>query len=181
MRLILILLIAVAMATSGCFGKDDDGGDGTPTVTTPMGTTPTTSTPTGTTPGGNDTNTTPTTPMKPAPKSLCSVSFDFSQNVQPGTPPTNVATAACGSVTTGYTKAVMNLTFTPATPAALTQGVSVALMDSAGTAAATCNGPTAGAQGALSVSCEGAVMAGDYTLQFNGIGPITVSGDVMIV
>lgn len=184
MRFIPVVLIIMAAATSaGCFGKDDGKGGDPPTTTTPTGTatTPTSGpTPTGTptpTPGGNGT----TPPAKPAPKSLCTVAGTFQDNVQPGPPPTNTKSAACGAVPAGYTKAVMNVTFSSAQPAWVTEGVSIALVDSTGAAAATCEGPSAPAQSApMSVTCEGAVTAGEYTLVLTGAGNIDVAGDVQI-
>lgn len=180
MRLILILLIAVAMATSGCFGKDDDGGDGTPTVTTPAGNT-TTTTPTGTTPGGtNNTNTTPTTPAKPAPKDVCSVGFEYTDNIQAGAPPTHVTAADCGTVAAGYTKLTLNVTFNAAggAPVIAADGISVAVLDSAGTAVVTCTGPSAGPAAATVCSQEANAAPGAYTLVYNGQGNVGVSGAV---
>lgn len=179
MRLIPILLIAVALATSGCFGKDDGEGDDPPTVTTPAGNT--TTTPTGTTPTTPTVNTTPTTPAKPAPKELCAVNFDFTNNLQPAAPPTNIATADCGTVAAGYTKLTLNLTFNAASgaPVYVVNAVSVSVMDSAGTAVLTCNGPSAGQAAAVPCSQEGSAAPGAYTLQFNGQGNVVVAGNVM--
>ena len=191
MRLLAILLISVALATTaGCFGKSKEptptpatgGGTTTPTPTTGGGGTTTTPTPTMTPTTGTGGNT--TTPPKPAPKQLCTVSFDASTN-QP-TPPATTAskTADCGSVTAGYTKAALSGNFSAKTPAPvnLNQGVKVSLVDSTGAVVATCTGPSPGPMQAA-VECppaEGAVKVGVYSMLFEGFGDIQFDGVVMI-
>ncbi|HUR70258.1 MAG TPA: hypothetical protein VM370_13520 [Candidatus Thermoplasmatota archaeon] len=186
MRLITILLLTVALATSaGCFGKDK-GDDTNPTTTPTGGATPPTSTtkaPTGATPTNPTANNTPTTPPKPAPKELCAVSGSFSQNIQPGAPPTMSTTTACGAVTAGYTTATVNVTFTATSgaPVFLTNDLSLSLVDSTGAATATCTGPPPGpATAPLAVTCTGPVTVGDYSLKFQGAGDVDVTGNVMI-
>lgn len=187
MRFIPVLLISVALATaSGCFGKDDENGDGTTTTPTGTGTTPTGSgstTPTGATPtspttGGNNTGTT-----TPAPRELCAVSFNFQQNVQPGPPPTHLSTGSCGTVPAGYRTLKLMGNFTTAEPvmAIAPGGLFVDIVDAAGTAVLTCAGPSAPGP-AAPVTCDmsGAATAGDYTLAFRGQGNMAFSGTAMI-
>lgn len=180
--LLLLLILSVASATSaGCFGKDDEAPPATtPTGTTPTptGATPTGATPATPTPGGNN-----TTPPKPAPRDLCAVSFSFEQNVQPGTPPTHVTNADCGAVTAGYTTLTLNVTFSPEpaeAPIYAANGISVVVLDAAGTAVATCAGPAPGQAAVIPCSQPGAVTAGAYTLQFNGQGNVAATGTVQI-
>lgn len=182
MRSLFTLLVTVALATSaGCFGNDDEGED-TPAVTSPA-TTPAT----GTTPTGTPTNptapTNDTEPEAPAPRDVCTVGpFSFSGNVQPGAPPTETTTADCGTMAVGHTKLTLNVTFTVASgsPVVVTQGVSVSVVDSAGTNVVTCTGPGAGQAPAAPVECsmEATAAPGAYTLVYQGAGNIDVSGVV---
>lgn len=189
MRFIPVLLISVALATaSGCFGKDDENGDGTTTTPTgtgtmtptgPGGTTPTSgATPTSPTTGGNT-----TTPSKPAPRELCPVSKDFAGQT-PTPPATSVTTTGdCGAVTAGYTKIVINGNFTANTPipASVGNGIAVRVLDAAGTAVLTCQGPPPGPmQAPVPCTQEGSALAGAYTLAFDGTGAVTFTGSVTI-
>jgi len=186
MRVISILLLAVALATSsGCFGKDDPPVTTTPT--NPTGGTSTTPTgPTGATPTNPTAPTTPTTPAKPAPMQLCAPSKDFSGQLPPPPPATGPATSAgeCGTVAAGYTSVVMEGNWSAATPlpANVQQSVAVVLLDAAGTAVVTCTGPTPGEMQA-EVACApqtGAISAGAYTLRYDGSGSIQFDGTVTI-
>lgn len=191
MRFIPVLLISVALATaSGCFGKDDENGDGTTTTPTgtgtmtptgPGGTTPTSgATPTNPTSGGGNTNTTTT----PPPRELCPISTDFSQNIQPGAPPGSLTTGTCGTIPAGYKtlKLTGNFTVSGGTaPAWVTNGVWVDLVDATPAAVLTCAGPSAPGP-AATVTCDmsGAAAPGDYTLAFRGTGNIAFSGSATI-
>lgn len=178
MRFIPLLLIAVALATSGCFGNDDGEGDDPPTVTTPAGNT--TTTPTGSTPTTPTANTTPTTPAKPAPKELCTVSKDFQTQQPDPTTQTAVSTADCGTVAAGYTKLTLNVNFTVAEPLMVTNGVWVDLVDASGAAVATCAGPSApGPAAPSSCTMDATNPTGAYTLAYRGIGNIDAAGNVM--
>lgn len=180
MRVLFTLLVTVALATSsGCFGKDDEPTDVTPTPPTGTGggTTPTTPTSTPTSPTGS-TNTTPTTPMAPTPRELCAASNDYS-SMTPMPPATTAVRAAdCGTVPAGYTKLHLFGNFTAGTPP-VTGPVSVKVLDAAGATAATCSAP----QGqAADLACDnaGTAMAGAYTLEYEGTGGISFAGSVMI-
>ena len=179
MRLIPILVIlSVALATAGCFGKDDENGD-PPTNTTPR----MTPTPTGATPTATPTSATPatpTTPSAPPARELCAVSKDFASNVQPGAPPTTMSTGPCGTVPAGYTKIAINGNFTSAAPATLANAVTVKVADAAGTAVLTCAGPGPGPSAPTACTQEASVMAGDYTLIFEGGGNVMFAGSVTI-
>ena len=186
MRLIPLLLVSVSLLLAGCSKEDDpaDGGDGTNTTTTaPTGGATTTTAPTTTTPDGNS-----TTPTTPTPMELCTATKDFGPAGQPppappATPPT-ITVAPCGTVTAGYTQAVLNVTWTLATPAPVTlqSSVQVDLIDAAGTAVASCPGPAAGPQAEAPPPCtvNGAVMPGDYQLRFTGNGGVTATISVMV-
>lgn len=185
MRLIPVLLISVALATSaGCFGKDDENGGGSTTTPTPTGTTPTGpgTTPTGATPTTPTTGGNTTTPTKPAPKELCALSFSFSGNTQAGAPPTHVTTAACGSVTAGYTTLTLSGNFTAASgaPVYAAEGISVTIVDAAGTAVASCAGPSAGAAAPVACTGSGSVMVGEYSVTYNGVGNVDFAGTATI-
>lgn len=180
MRSIFILFLSLALATAsaGCFGGDDDDGGSTPPTTTPTGTTPTTPTgPTPTTP----TDPTPTTPTPAVmPRELCALTFDFQNNVQPGPPPTEVSAADCGTVPDGYRTISLNGNFTSAEPAILTQGVTVSVLDAAGTAVLSCTGPGAGPASAAECMGSATAMPGAYTIQYDGAGNIDFAGSVTI-
>lgn len=187
MRFIPVLLITVALATSsGCFGKDDDNGGGT--TTTPTGTGTTTPTGSGTTPPTGATPTSPTAggnntaPTKPAPKELCALTFSFAGNTQPGPPPTHVTSAACGAVTAGYSTITLSGNFTAASgaPVYATEGISVSIVDAAGTSVASCSGPAPGPAAAVACTGSGSVMAGDYSVVYNGVGNVDFAGTAMI-
>jgi hypothetical protein len=178
MRILLLVLVAVALATSGCFGKDD--GEGDPVVTSP--TTPTPTTPTDATPTTPTVNTTPEPPAPPPARDVCTVAFTYSNNAQPGPPPTEVTNADCGTVAAGYTQLTLNVTFNPvqASPVYVIgpTPINVVVLDSAGTAVLTCPGPAAGAAAPVPCSQSAAAAPGAYTLQFNGAGNVEVAGTV---
>lgn len=185
MRVIPILLLAVALATSsGCFGKDDEPTDATPTSptggtgttpTSPTGTTPTT------TPASPTTPTTPTTPAKPAPRELCAANKDFTQNTPDPTTQSAVSSADCGTVTAGYTKITLSGNFTAGTPPVAGPGIVVKVLDSTGAVAASCNGPPPGpVTAATACAGEGTAAAGAYTLQYEGTGSVMFAGSVQI-
>lgn len=179
---VLVLSMALATASAGCFGKDD-GDDGTnPPTPTPTGTSPTggaTPTPT-TTPTVTPT---PTTPPKPAPKELCAVTKDFSTQ-QPAPPATTItSTGTCGAVTAGYTKIAINGNFTAnaGAPVQLAEGINVKVLDAAGTAVLTCVGPpTPGQAATIACAQEVAAAAGDHSLLFEGAGTVTFTGSVTV-
>ena len=185
MRFIPVLLICVALATSaGCFGKDDENGGDPPTTTTPTGTgtTPTGATPTGTptspTADGNETM----PPVAPMPKDLCAVSKNFQENTPDPTTQQAVSVGPCGDVTTGYTRIILAGNWTSAAPLLVQQGVSVLVVDAAGTSVASCTAPGPGAM-AEPVECapnEGMAAVGTYSLEFHGTGGISFAGSVRV-
>lgn len=170
-------MLSVALATSaGCFGKDDgEDGDAPPTTTTPTTTTPVTTTPGG---AGNNTNNTPTTPVALQPLAVCTVSFNFQNNVQPGPPPTEISTADCGSVPAGYRTLALSGNFTAGTPP-VTGALTVDVLDSAGTVVATCSAPQGAMQAPVPCSNSGTAAPGAYTLRFTGVGGAQFAGEVI--
>lgn len=186
MRLIPVLLLSVALATSaGCFGKDD-GGD--PPSTTPTGTTPTTSpgtTPTGTTPTttpGGGGNTTP--PAKPAPKEVFAGTADFARppNADPNAPAP--VTANPVTVPTGYTMLTLNVTWALAqgAPVGVSGGVSVDLVDPTGAPLASCGvpqGPVPATPAACTATATIPAAGGAYGVNYVGSGTLTATISVM--
>ena len=178
---LILLLLSVALASAGCFGKED--GEDPPATTTPGGTTttPPTGTTTPTTGGaGNSTNNTNTTPPRPAARELCPVSKDFSGQ-QPAPGATTVTTAGdCGTVPAGYTQITLNGNFTSTAPALVHQGIAVRVLDAAGTAVLTCSAPAPPATSPAACTQQGPVTPGAYTLAFDGFGAVSFAGSVGI-
>lgn len=178
MRLLPLTLLVIVLTTAGCFGGDDDGGDGGNTPTPPTETTPTSPTPT--TPAsptpdeeGNET----TTPPPKAPKDVFTESHDF--QAVPEDPQNPVVTKTF-PVEEGYKKLVLNVTWT-ATPVILQEGVSVVLAGADGAALVTCAGPAAGPAPAEIPACTGEAAisaAGDYQIQYHGSGTLQAQSTV---
>lgn len=184
MRLIPILLVVALTASAGCFGKDggDDGDN--PATTTPTGTTPAgTTTPTGATPTTPTTGGNTTTPTKPLPRELCALSFDFQTNTpNPGPPPApGMTTADCGTVAAGYTTMTLAGNFTSAEPVTVANGITVTVLDAAGTAVMSCAGPGPGPAAVTACSGTGAAVAGGaYTIQYAGEGNVDFAGSIVV-
>lgn len=187
MRLIPVLLVSVALATSaGCFGKDDESGGDNPTPTTPTGTTP--ATPTGTTPTTPTAPNNDTTPAKPAPREVFSDTPTF-QNA-PAVPPdpahpTGGPTTKAFDVPAGYTKLTLNVTWALSAAAGVSSGISIAITDAAGTAIATCAGPGQGPHQSAPEPCtaEGAIPAATAATPYNAVysGSGTFTATVSVV
>lgn len=190
MRLISVLLLTVALATSaaGCFGKDDEPTDTTPT--TPTGATPTS--PTGATPttptnatGGNTT----TTPAKPAPKVIFGPQ-NIAFTPSPGAP-SNPADPSSAfppqdfpvTVPAGYTKLLLNVTWANSQPVGVSSGVSITLLDPTGAAVGSACSVGAGPVQGVPAPCtaEGAALpaGGAYILRATGGSSITASAEVV--
>lgn len=172
MRLVTLLALTVALATTaGCFGGDDESeADGTPAPSpTPTPTaTPTSPTGTNSTGDAGDTNSTgdATTPP-PQPKEIENSQFDFSSNS-----PVSPAAPKAVTVPPGFTKGNLTVTFTPSAPVSPQSGVAVTFTDSAGnafTCAAKANPMTA------AETCEalGAIAPGEGQLSYAGEGLVT--------
>lgn len=187
MRLISVLLLTVALATSaaGCFGKDDEPTDATPTTpttatpTAATGTTPTA--PTNATGSGNT-----TTPAKPAPKSLYTgtASFQSAPAPNPSDPLGHPPQTAPVDVPAGYTTLILNVTWsTGAGPGVAGSELKVNLADPTGaplgTACTAAPGPYPAAPAVCTQTVTIPATGGAYALQWSGSGTLTAAVEVV--
>ena len=188
MRTLAVLALSLAVAMTGCFGGDDDAGDttnptpvtGTPAPTGGTGTGTGNGTGTGT---GNGTGSGTTPPAPVMPKELCSVSVNFAEGTPPVPPAPVTRNVACGAVTAGYRTLALNINWTTTGPAVAQNGVTVSVLDAAGTVVATCSGPAAGPSPAAPPPCSAEgdfARTGDYTIQADGSGNIAAAIAVSI-
>lgn len=178
MRLVPLLLVSLALVMAGCSKEDDSNGGGT---TTPPTGNSTTTPPTTTTPGGNTTTppTTSATPME-----LCNKSEKFTHPPSGATPPS--VTVECGTPGAAYKMINATVTFETETPAPANPPIPVSspkvdLVDSAGTSAGSCAGPTGPVQ--APVTCEiaaAAIVPGAYSLVFSGTGNLKATVSVTV-
>jgi hypothetical protein len=175
MRLLPVLLIALALAFAGCFGKKADN---TPTdggATTPTDTTPSTSggsTPASSTPGGTDTNSTP--PAALPPKQACSATVDFTEAPSGPAAPAPPTATPC-NIDPGYTHLILNVTWALTTPAAPDpQPPSVAI----GGATCALAGPVEQSAPAV-CSKPGTATPGKMSITYGG-GPAPITATVTV-
>lgn len=188
MRLIPVLLLSVALATTaaGCFGKDDepsaDTNTTTPTGATPTGATPTGATPTSPTAGGNS-----STPTKPAPTTVFSGSASFQQPPIPADPtnPTGGPPVQhnAATVPAGYTALVLNVTWAQSTPAGVSSGLKIQIYDPTGaplgSGCSVAAGPVQGAPPACTETITIPNTGGAYDVAYSGSGTPTATVEVV--
>lgn len=172
MRLVPVLLIALALSFAGCFGKksDDAGtGDGTtPTDTSPTTSTPAGSTPVSSTPAGGNTTGGGTTPLAPKDVKSGTVTWPTDCNSSPA--------ATCPStaftVDAGYTMLNFTVTWSCANgaPACASNGATLAAGSLSCQAPASISTQSTPAE--LKCVKTGAAVAGKVTATGDALGVV---------
>lgn len=174
MRLIPTLLLALALATAGCLGGDDE----TTPPPTDDGTTPPEDG--GTTPPEDeetppeDEETPPEDEAPPEPTEVFSDSYDFQSGDATGSEPGE----SRFNMPEGFNRAEMTVTFTP-TGVTLGNTMAVSLHDAEGGELVRCTsqlGQTDPVECVADTSIPG---AGEWSVQYHGAGTVTASVSIM--